>query len=200
MSRNTKIILSVVLGASMLCGIAVLVVIVGMMPSAENVRVPTSSMDLNEVTKQVSRMVEYDLPPGYREISFSDTPLGETLMIAKSDVSVSDTPGSVIVVMQPAPMNTLSQEEMQHQLMMSMMMLAGKEGMDLEFVGSEDIQIAHQETGFLIYEGLGDDGDEIQLIVSGFFQVNGKQTMVVVYGLRDNWPAEDIEAFVQSIR
>ncbi len=204
MSKNTKIILGIVLGIVVICGIVAIAGVIGVGLIGKSVADGSLYTDDPEkLAEEASKILSYELPDGYREQALMNIIVGKMLMISQSDLSNSDYTTPVIVIMQLSSLiadGSTSQEDFQRQMEQNMTTTSGGEQLDLELVEEKTMTIAGQETPLLVYEGTNSKGVEVREITTGLFEVNGKSVMVMITGQKSNWPEEDMNAFLSSIQ
>ncbi|MBN2003512.1 MAG: hypothetical protein JXA21_09165 [Anaerolineae bacterium] len=204
MSKNTKIILGIVLGIVVICGLAAIAGVIGI--GLIGKRVADGSMftdDPEEAASAAAEMLSYDLPDGYREQAVMNLIVGKMLVIAQSDLSTTDRTTPIIMIMQLSALisgDSMSQEDFQRQMEESMTTTSGGEKMELELVEEKEMTIAGQETQVLIYEGTNSEGAAVREVVTSMFKANGKQTIVMIIGPISTWPEEEMDAFLLSIK
>jgi hypothetical protein len=201
MSRSTKIALGIIGGLVVLCVLVVVGVIVAisvMGPSiAENMIVD----DPAKVAESAGEIAEYDLPPGYEEKMVMNIFVGKIVAIGHEDQS-SGLYQPVIMIMQISSLATGSEanrQSFQQQMQQSMESQASQGQLSLELVDEKEVEISGQDVNLLIYEGEDEDGNQIRQVISDLFEVKDAQVMLMIMGQADNWPEEDIDAFIESI-
>ncbi len=204
MSKNTKIVLGIILAIVVVCGIAVVAGVVGMGLLTKSVADGSMFIDdPEEAAVEASKMLSYELPDGYREQALMNVIVGKMLMIAQKDLSEADRTTPLIMIMQLSSLvagDATSQEQFQRQMEESMTTTSGGEKLELQLVEEKTITIAGQETKLLVYEGTDSKGVELREVITGFFKANGKPTMVMIVGQISTWPEEEMDAFLSSIK
>lgn len=203
MNKNTKIVLGIILAVVVVCGITVIAGAIGLTILGKNFRENMFTDDPEQAASEASKMLSYDLPAGYREQAVMDLVFGKMLAIAQSDLGTADRTTPIIMITQLSSIITgdaMSQEDFQRQMEESMTTTTGGEKMELQLAEEKTMTIAGQETQVLVYEGADSKGIEVREVLTGFFEVNGKQTIVMIIGQISTWPEEDMDAFLTSIK
>ncbi|MFC1975522.1 hypothetical protein ACFLXQ_03880 [Chloroflexota bacterium] len=195
MSRNTKIIIGVVVGLVVLCvclGVEAAVLFRSATPLIQkSVSVSEDPEEIAEIAKDI---VDYDLPPGYREqfgmsfFSFDFVGFGPT---------DSKSPG--IMLMQFPNNAGLSQEEMELQMHQSLQQQTGQRDWQMQVVDQLTTTIRDQTVTLTISEGTDDKGENMRQI-SGTFEGKNGIVLLMIMGKQQTWDQESIDAFLSSLR
>jgi hypothetical protein len=198
MSRTTKIVLGIIGGLAVICVLVIIGVVVAVSVMGEKIVDDMMIEDPAEVAEAASKIVDYDLPPGYEEQMVMNVFIGKILAIGPE--GQSDAP--MIMIMQISSMMASSetdQEQFRQQMQQSMQRQARQSEIDLELVDQSEVEIAGQEVTLTTYEGKNEYGP-IRQVVSDLFEVNDSLLMLMIMGDPASWPESDIEDFVASIR
>jgi hypothetical protein len=203
MSRNTKIILGLLVGilGVCLCGAVVAMFAVRRIGSVMAGR--TVVTDPAEVARIAEGMAEYDLPSGYREEFVIDFLLIRLLFIAPTRSSAGDQLLPIFTLGQPSSVNVLAEtdlEEFSRQFLATMERESRIHGYDLQYVGEVETVIAGQRATLTVHEGLDDEGNQVRQVISSWFEVRGRPTVLMIKGDIETWDQTDVDAFVESIR
>lgn len=196
MSRNTKIILGVIVGLVLLCACVSVVSIYIFVNSAGEIieQAVSFSEDPAEIAQTAREIVDYDLPPGYTE------QMGMNLMGFKIvGFGPEGRTNQMIMLMEFPKFTNLSQEEMEQQMQQSLQQQTGRRSMDLEVVGTTTATIRDQTVEFTIREGTDEQGNRMRQ-VSGVFEGKNGLVLLMAMGNAQTWDQQAIDDFIGSLR
>lgn len=187
MSRNTKIILWIVLPLLASC-ILLCIAAVVLVPRAMQNAV---SMDPAKAKEVAAQIADYDLPRGYQEQMGMDFFTMQTVMLGRADKR-----GSMITLMQ-FKMAGVSREQMEQQMRQSFQNQYQGSG-TMKYVGERTVAIKDQPTVLTISESTESRTNLRQ--ATGVFTGKGGMVMVMIMGSPSDWDWRMLEDFLGSIR
>jgi hypothetical protein len=201
MEKHTKIALAILAGLLVL---GICVCVGGWIALRGAGRVIEEQMildDPDEAEALARRIIDYELPAGYREQAAINMGIMKMVIIAVGEEGDTfDTDRPVIMILEAPENTTMDEEELLLQFQESMESSMEGESLELELVGESTTTIRGQEVPLLTYEGTNDQGDEMRQIVSGLFEGKEGAVVVMVVGKESGWDEEEIDAFIESIR
>jgi hypothetical protein len=148
--------------------------------------------DPDYAAQVANTMIDYDLPPGYREQSAMQVKAYYTLAIIASNDQPSD-----LIAIQPA-----SDLFMDPEWGESSEERAAQEIGDLRYqthtVSVQDVVIRNQPSRLRMLEGLDEDGHDIRQALSAFSGKNGN-VLVIIVGDIETWDQAMVDQFLSSI-
>lgn len=201
MSRNTKIALGILVAVVVLC----VAVVAGGSVILRWVRTFGDRMmvdDPEEAAAFADTIAEYDLPPGYQEQAGINLVVFKMLVIAPSDSASDGLAEPIIMLMQTskAVLDDADREDLKRQMQTSAEREFREEGFDTRLVAEEETVIAGDETTLFTYEGTDEEGNAFRQVLSDWFVVNEKPTLLMIMGPIQGWDEDEIDAFIHSIR
>lgn len=207
MNRNTKILLGVLAAVVLLCvcaGISALVLLRQAGQAFEEFGEGMLLTDPVEIAAASAEMLDYELPPGYQEESLIDVVFGKMLMIvSRSEDGITVKSGPVIMIFQLSSLlgiDDTNSGELTAQMQDSLEQQVETNNITYQVVEVKETTIADQTVELVVMEGEDDQGVLYRQVISEGFQTKGGYTMVMLNGLADHWPQEDIDAFIDSIQ
>jgi hypothetical protein len=67
-------------------------------------------------------------------------------------------------------------------------------------IGEAETVIAGHNATLITYEWLDDEGNEVRLVISSWFELGGVPTFLGISGYSENWDQSIVDAFNESIR
>jgi hypothetical protein len=187
-----RILLGVVAALLFLCCVATLgltLLGVRLIPQA----VITEPTRIAAVANYIAR---YQLPPGYGELFASDVVGFKMIAIGPSDPEAALL---IIMLMQlPTPAN-VDQEELQHQMELTLAQQTGLGSADMNVMGTWLATIRGKSTTFTVREGTTGDGQLLHQLSGMFDGVNGP-VIAVVTGDARTWNQSRVDDFFASIQ
>lgn len=194
MSRNTKIVLSILGGLIVVC-LCVAVIGAFALRQAGNTLRESIVTDPTQAVQVAADIAQFDVPTGY-ELSAVRI-LGFDMAILESDDPTNEK--TVLMLMQFPSGANLSQEEMNRQLQQAVEQQTNRRGLDLEPVGTETYTIRGDEVEMTVSEGTDEQGIQIRQM-TGAFDGNQGTAILLVMAPVEFWDSAGIDAFIQSIR
>lgn len=193
MSRNTKIVLGIVLGLVAVCCVGAIIITVASGFFLN--RVAEGFVDNPEQSAEVAQsIVDYELPPGFAEQGAMDL-----LGIKAAFITTTDE-NSIIMLMEfPAAMQ-MSQEEMEQQMKQALSQQGGNQNLTLSPVGTEEVNINGQTVVLSTSEGTDDQGTEVRQILGVFEGKSGNSAMLMIMGPIGSWDEEGVNSFIDSLQ
>jgi hypothetical protein len=196
MSRNTKIILTIVVILLLLClcGCGLIFFIfqsLGTMLEQSMVTDPAGVANISE------SIADYELPAGYQE-AFGMNLFGFSIVaLVKGDLQ-GDADNLIMLMQIPAYMN-MSEADMEQQLRQALERQTNTGDMQLTVVDQTTVTIRDQQVVLTISEGTDNEGEQIRQAM-GLFQGKGGPTMLMIIGPTQSWDQAAIDQFLESIR
>jgi hypothetical protein len=195
MSRDRKIILSIILG---LLGVCLCCVCAGLVMSTVGLGQMTDYLEknMNEDPQAVAtagaQLATFDLPEGYH-------PMMSTNIIGINMVSYQGPePDSIIMLMQYPAYAGLSQEQMQEQMQMALRSQSFNFG-PMTVVDQVETTIKDQPATLIISQAEDTQNGRMRQVVTTFEGNNGV-VMLMIMGREGNWNQDAVDAFLASIR
>jgi len=200
MSRNTKIILGVVIGLLLLCVCVGVVAAIAMRAGGSLVeQAVTKGMSISEKPEEVAKtaqgIVEYKLPAGYKEM-FGMSFFGFDMVAFGPD---QKSPEQIIMLMQFPKGISMSQDEMEKQMEQAFQQQTGQKGMNLKVTGQTTTTLRDQKVNFTIREGTDSEGKAVRQM-SGVFEGKKGTVLLMIIGTPQTWNQGNIDAFIASLR
>ncbi|HXF85925.1 MAG TPA: hypothetical protein VNK49_11115 [Anaerolineales bacterium] len=152
--------------------------------------------DPEAAAQAAHEIVDYDLPPGYREQLAMDFILYSFVMIGPD--STEEENALLIMLAQFETVN-VNAKEMEEQIRRSVEQQAGRRGMNMHLVETKDATIRGAQTTIVIYEGTDSTGDSIRQLVTSFPAKKGT-AMLIIMGSIEQWDQRLVDEFIRSIR
>jgi hypothetical protein len=197
MSRGVKITLIVVAVLLVLCcagGAAVFLIggpILGRAVSRTFVQDPA------QAAKTGHEIVDYTLPPGYREM-FAMNMVGiKMVAIAPQEQSGN---AMVLMLMQFPAGSNLSQEDMERQMQQAWSQQGQRGSVQMQVVGTQKVTIRGQTVTLTISEGSSGTSSATMRQAVGVFAGNNGLVMLMAMGDKYRWDQAALDEFLASIR
>jgi ribosomal protein S6E (S10) len=197
MSRNTTIAISVIAGLVFLCICVGIIAYVALNRAGQVVGEAVEGAiadDPAEVAQIAQGIVEYKLPPGYRE-QFGMSFFGFD-MVAFGPAESTD---QMIMLMQFPESAGLNQAEMEQQMKQSLQQQRGRQDIPMQEVDQVQRTIRDQTVTLTISEGTDSDGTAMRQM-SGVFQGKNGAVLLMIVSKKQNWDQQAIDAFMTSLR
>ena len=153
------------------------------------------TIDPVQAAKIGHEIVDYTLPPGYREKSAMNTSSIKNVTIGP----LSPSPDVMILVLaQFSPVPGLSQEE-NEQRMRKLSAQSQRDNTSAQIVGTQQVTIRGQSVTLTVTEGKGIGGRTFRY-VTGIFPGNGGTVMLTATGDKDSWNQTILDNFLASIK
>jgi hypothetical protein len=198
MNRNTKIAISIVAGLVFLCiCIGGIMAYVAMNKAGQVIGEAVEGVvaeDPAEVAQIAQGIVDYKLPPGYRE-QFGMSFFGFD-MVAFGPAESTD---QMIMLMQFPESAGLDQAEMEQQMKQSLQQQKGQQDIPMQVVDQTQKTIRDQPVTLTVSEGTNSDGTVMRQM-SGVFQGKNGVVLLMVVSDKQNWDQGAFDAFIASLR
>ncbi len=191
MSKGVKIALVVIAAVLVLCCIGGLAVYFVTMRAVSQ----AFTEDPTQAAKIGHEIVDYTLPPGYRERAAMNAVVFKMVVIGPESQS---TDSMILALMQISAGSNLSQEEMERQVRQAMAQQGQRSDVQVQVVGTQRVTIKGQPVTLTVSEGSGDGGDYRQ--VTGVFPGKGGLAMLMAMGAKDSWNEATLAEFLASIK
>lgn len=190
MDKQLKVALGVIAGALVVCiGASVGVYLVG-----RRLVVPTSTTDPEQAARIGHQIVDYVLPPGYREMQASNA-WGYKMVMISAGTNI--TYGMMITLVEfptwmgrgregwPGQIETADEVE---------------DDLDLGTVTTQTVTIRGRPVTFYVSEGAEPGDMDYRQAWCSFSGRGGSTVMVMVGGVKDAWDQPALDSFLASIR
>lgn len=154
--------------------------------------------DPKEAAAAAHAIVDYDLPEGYRENFAMNFMVYSMVMIAPETMGTG-TPTTEPVIMLAQFKAVGNQQQMEEQIRRSFEQQSGRRGLKMEIVDVQKKTIRGKEVEVFIYEGTDENGNTMRQLVTTFPGKDGT-AMVMIMGTPEDWDADKINTFIESIR
>jgi hypothetical protein len=196
MSKNTKIVLGIVVAVVILCFCVCVSGYIFLRTTGKVLEESFVMDDPQEAQDLAQSIVDYDLPPGYQEEGAFNMGIMKVVMIG--DSSASDSPFIMIAEMPSG--GGFDEEEMQRQLEQTMQQSMGNRNFNVQLVDEQTRTIRGDEVSLLFFEGTDNSGIQVKQIISELFQGKNGSVMFMIIGSESGWDQSEIDAFIDSIR
>ncbi len=194
MSKNTKIVVGIVVGVLVVCCLGAGIVVTILPRVAKNFADEAVIENPTQAAEVASSMLDYELPPSFTEAG------GMNFFGIKTVFIESKTEDSAIMLMQfPAEMAG-NENQMQQQLEDAFSQQRGSQNLELSYVGSESVTINDAPATLAIYEGTDDLGRNIRQIIGVFETKDGNTGMLMLFGFTADWEKIGMETFLNSLK
>jgi hypothetical protein len=192
MSKNTKIILGVVIGIAVLCIIIAVIGVVALGFAGNKLAqaVHTDPAKVNEIAASVA---EFDLPAGF-ENPFAMDLAGYTFL----GYTGSDKQSHIFFLKIPANASA-SPEELDQMAKQALQSQGNNNYAEMRVVGEQKVTIRGQQVSMTISEGTSSDGHTYRQ-QAGFFEGKGGLTYVAIEMPTAAWDQNKVDAFLASIQ
>lgn len=194
MSRNTKIIIGIIVGLVVVCICAGGIGAFFLLRTAGNVMEQATMTEPDQIAEVAQAIAKYDLPPGYSE-QFGMSLFGFDVV----GFGPSSGSGQAIMMMQFPSGIGMDQEQMEQQLQQSMQQQFGRQDFNLSVVDETTTTIRDQPVTLTVREGTDNDGNAMRQ-VSGVFSGQDGPVLLMIMGAPQNWDQGAIDSFIGSIR
>jgi hypothetical protein len=197
MSRNTTIALGIIAGLVFLCICVGVIAYVALNRAGQVVGEAVEGAiadDPAKVAQIAQGIVEYKLPPGYRE-QFGMSFFGFD-MVAFGPAESTD---QMIMLMQFPESAGLDQAEMEQQMKQSLQQQRGRQDIPMQEVDQVQRTIRDQAVTLTISEGTNSEGTVMRQM-SGVFQGEKGVVLLMMMGQKQTWDQQAIDAFIASLR
>lgn len=197
MSRNTKIALGIIVGLVFLCICVGVIAYVALNRAGQVVGEAVEGAiadDPAEVAQIAQGIVEYKLPPGYRE-KFGMSFFGFD-MVAFGPAESTD---QMIMLMQFPESAGLNQAEMEQQMKQSLQQQRGQQNIEMQIVDQIQRTIRDQTVTLTVSEGTDSDGTVMRQM-SGVFQGKNGMVLLMIVNEKQHWDQGIADAFIASLR
>ncbi|MCA9996881.1 MAG: hypothetical protein KDE56_14080 [Anaerolineales bacterium] len=196
MSRNTKIVL-IVLGVLLATCCIITVAFMVIIPMFVTRVASDSVVEGGEAADVGQEIVNYDLPPGYKEEGGVQL-LGMRMVFI---VPESGSNGQMMALMQFPSGIPLNDDEMRQQMQEAIGQQVGQQGnVAFTVVATEQVVINGQPAVLTTLEGADENGQTVRQIFGIFEAKNGSGAMVMVMGDVAGWDETAVNQFLASIR
>jgi len=201
MSRNQKILIGVIGGLVLACLCLLLGGGLAFQVVAPLIGEELVIDDPGEVAALSATMLDYELPPGYRNEMGFEILANKMLLVAPEDLA-EENAGPIIMIVQVPKDLEIDQDEIRLQVQRSLQrgLRMGNFDLDLELVDKQTATIRGQPVELFIYEGADREGTPVRQVVSQLFEGKSGLVMLLIMGPEAGWDQAEVEAFLQSIR
>jgi len=192
MSKNTKIILGVLIGIVILCIIVGVIGVVAL-GYAGNKLAEAVHTDPAKVQEIASSVAEFDLPAGF-EAPFAMDLAGYTFL----GYTGSDEQSHIFFLKIPANASA-SQEELDQIAKQAMQQQGNSNNAEMTVVGEQQVTIRGQQVNMTVSEGTSSNGHTYRQ-QAGFFKGKGGLTYIAIEMPTATWDQNKVDAFLASIQ
>ena len=192
MSRGVKITLVVVAIVLVLCcisGVSIYII-------ARQTANQAFTVDSAQAAKIGHEIVDYTLPPGYREEGAMNAFVFKMVMIGSSSYS---TNAMMFMLMQYPFGSNVSQEEMERQMRQAWAQQSQRSYAQMKVVGTQKATIRGQAVTLIVSEGGVSDNQTMRQVM-GFFSGKGGMAAVMATGLKETWDQAAMDSFLASMK
>lgn len=191
MSRNTKIVVGVIVGLLAFCCVAAVIAVAATSyfgsQMVEDIANPESAAEV------AGGIVDYQLPSGFHEQG-SMSVLG-----MKTAFFVSDNSDAMIMLMEFPSSLATDQAEMQRQMEQAFAQQSGQQGLEMYQVSTEEIVINGQTVVLSVQEGTDSNNTQVRQNIAAFEGKSGNTAMLMIVGPLESWDEEGIDSFIDSL-
>ena len=189
MTRNTKIIIAIVVGL-LLIGLCACVALALIARSATKALGEAVVTDPTEVAELTASIADFDTPAGFEVGAMNLFGLMKAVVLAGNDTS----PGMIMLMQVPSGTN-MSREDLER----AMQQQSYSQNMQWKVVGTTTKTIRDQEVTLVTSEATDDSGNTVRSLTGTFEGKNGS-IMMMIMGDADTWDENLVDEFLQSIR
>lgn len=194
MSRNTKIVLGVI---GVIVAACCLLGVIGafLVPRFAAQFAEQAFVEDPAQAAEVGRsIIDYELPPGYREEGAMNVAGTRMVFIA------SNSRNTAIMLMQFPAALSANPAEMERQMRQSLEQQSGRQGLELSTVGTEEVVINDRTVTLTTREGTDQNGSALRQVTGSFEAKNGAIAMMMIMGPIEGWNEAEIDQFIESLR
>ncbi len=190
MSRETKIILAVVIGLVVICA-CIGGGVVLMLARGGQILSNATSTQPQDVSAVAGKIADYTLPAGYKE-AMSMSLLGVSMAGFSSDDD------QTFIFLFQVPKGTISPDQFRQQVEQ---MAQNQLGSDytLQPAGTQQATIRGQSVELQMYIGTRSSGESIRQMM-GAFEGKGGPAWLMVFGPANAWDQAAVDAFIASLK
>jgi len=200
MSKNSKIIIGVIGGILVVILCACIGVWIFLQTTGKVIQETVMVDNPAEASALARSMIDYDLPPAYKEEMAINFLFMKMVMIAKDSAEANNPSQTVIMIAEMPFSDEVDEEQMRLQIQSQMKQTMQRQAWNVEFVGEKEITIRGQDVTLLFYEGVDETGEKVKQVVSSLFEGKNGQVMIWIAGSESGWDQSAIDYFVRSIR
>ncbi len=197
MRKDTKIIIGVVAGVALLCACICISGFVALSASGFLVLDAMVMDDPAEVRQLATSLIDYDLPPGYREIGAMDMGFIKMILLDPDD-SITPTDARPTISFIALTNVEMSEEEIQQQLQFSS--TQSRQRVEMQRVSEQRVTLRDQDVVLSTYEGTDENGKVMREVVSSLFVGKKGLMMFTITGPEAAWNQAEVDAFIASLR
>ncbi len=190
-SNKVWIIVGIIGG---LCILGVVVAIIGL-SMAGNFLKKSISFDPSSAAKSAHEIADYDLPPGYSEITSMNILGYRMVMIGPAN----QAPGPLFMLAQFAASSAVNQEQMVEQFKQAVQQQTNQSYTSMKVVETRPMTIRGEDTEVVISEGTLQSGQTMRQLITTFPGKNGQAMLMVQENVTD-WDEDLIYGFIGSLR
>lgn len=191
MSRNTKIVVGIIVGLLAFCCIAAVVAFAAV--SYFGSQVAEDISDPDSAAEVASSIVDYQLPAGFTEEG------SMSFLGMKTAFFSTDNNNTLIMLMEFPASLAGNQEEMQRQMEQAFTQQSGQQSLNMTQVSTEEVTINDQAVILSVQEGTDANNSQIRQIVGAFEGKSGNTAMLMIVGPMDGWDEDGIDSFIDSL-
>ena len=200
MSKNTKIVIGIVIGIVVLCFCICIGIWGAFLITGKAISESTLVENSDEAQTLAHNIVDYDLPPGYRELGAFDIGIFKMVIINGEGTDTYNVSSPVIIIAEIPISLVMGEEEMIRQIQSNMEKSMGNQRFEMVLVDEKPVTIRGQEVTLFTYEGTSDRGTAMKQVVTSIFDGKNGSVMLMIFGEEAGWDQAEVDAFINSIR
>lgn len=195
MSKNTKIVIGIIVGILLICCIGAGIAATILPRMAGNFAEEMFIEDPEQAAEIASSMLDYTLPAGFEE-EFGMSFFGIKTVFISSTTDFT----TMIMLMQFPETMAQDEEQMRQQFEQAFANQRNTQNYEVEFVSSETKTINGEPATLSFYDGVDQNGNDIRQAIGVFETKDGGIGMMMVVAESDNWEESGMERFLDSLR
>jgi hypothetical protein len=201
MNRRTKIIIAIFASASLVCISVCVLGLLALRQAGSTAAGQMSVTDPAQISALAREIIDYDLPPDYREETYINFIFGKMLMLQADsttrDVSLKPF---IMITQMPRSITRIDKAGMRRQLQLSVERAMGRGNYRMDLVDQRTATIRGQAVNLYLYEGTDDQGIKTRFLLSDAFDGKSGSLLLLITGPSEGWDQAELEAFIASIR
>jgi hypothetical protein len=199
MSRNTKIILGVLGGLAVVCLCVCVGGWIALRMSGDMLGKTMAIEDPAEAARIARNMIDYELPPGYREEAALNILVMKMVILAESGAPEAGSTRPLIILVGTSMDAGLSEDEIRNQIQDQILQSMQTQGYAMKLVDQQAALIRGQDASLYIYKGADENGNEVRQVVSSLFRGKEGMVLVMIAGPERTWDQAMVDHFLNSI-
>jgi hypothetical protein len=194
MSKNTKIVVGIMVGVLIVCCLVAGIAAVVLPRMVANVAESAVVEDPEQAAAVASSILDYELPSGFTEAG------GMNILGVKTVFFGSQNDQAAIMMMQfPAEMAG-NEAQMQQQMEDAFAQQQGSGDFNLNYISTETVTINDAPATLTMYEGTDESGNTVRQVIGFFETKDGNAGMLMLFGAASAWEEAGFERFLESMQ